>query len=439
MRILIIDDPGSGVNWAMRCMNDGHDVKIYITQKEKTKYIGRGLVDIVENWRDYMRWAELVFLTDNTKYMKEIDRWRRDEGINVVGPTDESSDWELERDVGQKILAKNGIKTIPSKTFTDYDQAIAYVKKQDKRFVSKPSGDADKALSYVSKSPADMVFMLERWKKNGKLKAAPFILQEFIGGVEMAVGGWIGPHGFNHGWFENFEHKKLMNDDLGPNTGEMATVGRYVSVSKLASKMLKPVEKDLIKSGHTGYVDVSVIIDEKGNPWPLEFTMRPGWPTFNLQQELHEGDHAQWLLDLSKGTDAENFILDEVATCVVMAIPDHPYSHITRKEVVGIPLYGTTKSLMDHIAPCEMMMGEAPHNSPDGVKNKKCLVTAGDYVLVVTGSGGTVKSSSKAAYRVLDKLEMPNSPFFRTDAGKRLKSELPLIQPHGYSRGLVYQ
>ena len=48
----------------------------------------------------------------------------------------------------------------------------------------------DKSLSYVSKSPEDMVFMLGRWKKRSTLKGK-FILQDFIPGIEMAVGEMV--------------------------------------------------------------------------------------------------------------------------------------------------------------------------------------------------------------------------------------------------------
>jgi phosphoribosylamine--glycine ligase len=437
MKILIIDPPGSGLSWGMNCMADGHDVRIFIAQNKKTENIARDIIPFADDWRDWIRWADLVFLTDNTKYMRELDSWRT-EGIKICGPTDASAEWELDRERGQEIFEKCGVNTIPGETFTNYDKAIEYVKKNGKRYVSKPSGDADKALSYVSKSPADMVFMLERWKDNGKMKSAPFILQEFKAGIEMAVGGWFGPGGFNHGWCENFEFKKLMDGDKGPNTGEQGTVMRYVSESKLADDVLSPVEKELAKTGHTGYIDVNCIIDENGKAWPLEFTMRPGWPCYNIQQELHEGDHAEWLLDLAEGRDAGNLILDTVATGVVMAIPDYPYSHITRKEVTGLPLYGLTKSLMPHVHPCEMMAGEAPHNTPTGVKNKDCLVTAGDYVLVASGTGETVRQSKKAAYRILDKLDMPNSPFWRTDIGDRLSKQLTILQSYGYATEMLF-
>jgi hypothetical protein len=57
-----------------------------------------------------------------------------------------------------------------------------------------------------------------------------------------------------------------MPDDYGPNTGEMGTAIKYVEYSRMAADVLYPLEKELIRMGHTGSVDVSVIVDEDGNP-----------------------------------------------------------------------------------------------------------------------------------------------------------------------------
>lgn len=437
MRILIVDSQGLALDWALRCRWTGHEVKWFVRDTEKTRAIGKGLVDRVDAWQDWMRWADLVFITDNTRYLREMDAWRA-RGCRIFGPSSDAAQLELDRDCGQKAFKKAGVATLPGVTFNDYDSAIRYVKKEDRRFVSKPSGDADKALSYVSKTPADMVFMLERWKKAGKLKS-PFILQDFVPGIEMAVGGWFGPGGFNIGWCENFEFKKLMNDDLGVNTGEQGTVLRYVKKSKLADRVLRPMEAQLERLNYIGYVDVNCIIDDTGTPWPLEFTCRPGWPTFNIQQALieHE-DHAEWMVKLHDGEDARPFTLERVALGVVLSIPDYPYSHLTRKEVLGIPLYGMTSSIRPSIHPCEMMLGEAPFDSATGIVTKPCMVTAGDYVLVTTGTGDTILQAKKRSYSILENLTMPNSPMWRTDIGDRLKSQLPKLQAKGYAKGLTW-
>ena len=437
MRILCIDHGAFALDWLMRCRDDGHDVKWYIPDSDKTAMIGKGLVERVSDWRPHMRWADLVLLPDNTKFVTLMEPYRR-AGVNIVAATPETAAWELDRTLGMQVFKDHGIDVPAYREFRHYDEAIAFVKKHDRPFVSKPCGDEpDKSLSYVAKSPADLIYMLERWKKARRHKGA-FILQDKIGGCEMAVGAWHGPAGFQGGWCENWEFKKLMNGDLGVATGEQGTVVRFVKSSKLADLVLKPLERTLQRLGYVGYIDVNCILDDKGQPWPLEFTMRPGWPTFNIQQALVEGDHAQWLLDVASGKESAPFKMNRVACGVVMSIPDYPYSHITRKEVCGIPIYGLTPKLMENVHPCEMALGEAPQPINGKVVTAPCLVTAGDYVLVASGTGETIGEACRGAYRVLKALEIPNSPMYRTDIGARLKKQLPDIQSRGFARQLVY-
>lgn len=746
------------LDFAMRCQAAGHDTKWHFRRTDRTKNFGKGLVTIIDDWREYARWADIIVLADNTKYLREVDAWRKSRGCLVVGATVESAAWELDRTLGQAMFRKCGIPVLPFKEFSDYDTAISYVKRENRRFVSKPCGDEpDKSLSYVAKSPADLVYMLTRWKKAQKLKGK-FMLQEFAAGTEMAVGAWFGPDGFMPGWCENFEEKSLFPGGLGPScftpdgevltregwkfwpdvtaqdeictlidgaidyerpskivaekfsgnlvgwqsptvdilvtpghqmyvqddhyrkpfffeaagvaynkrrtimraggmwvgdagagtdskawaaflgayiadgsckersivfgncpphkqeifkklaydigfeakmygpdlyvnstqlvtvlrplgyshekrvpqeiknsrmsiikaflygygsgdgtrppanliyttaskgladdlqelclkigqacsirtrdrrgesheikgyacinqyisydvgvssrtkaeisadnrylqpyegmvycvtvsshviftrrngkacwigqTGEMGTVLWYTATSKLARKVLAPLEDALACTGHTGYVDINCIIDENGDPWPLEATMRMGWPTFNIQQALHEGDPVEWLADLCEGRGGQQrrrVLLSKPCVGVVMALPDFPYSHVTRKEVTGVPIYLPQRdSFMDRIHPCEIMAGEAPTDINGKVVTAPCWLTSGDYVLVVTGTGDSIRQARESTYRVVDQIKIPASPFWRKDIGQRLAKCLPEIQRHGYATGLQY-
>ena len=435
MKLLVVDSKHAhGLDFVLRAQRDHHEVRWFFPPNDKNKWIGEGLVHKVSDYAPSLRWADLVFLTDNTTYLHNMNAARK-EGVAVCGATVESAEWELDRTLGMQMLEENGIEVPKHREFNNYDAAIHYVKKEARPFVSKPSGDADKALSYVAQTDTDLLFMLERWKASSKLKP-PFILQEKIEGVEMAVGGWLGPEGWVGPWCENFEFKKLCTGNLGCSTGEQGTVLRYVRSSKLAKQLLLPLTDDLVRTGHTGYVDVNAIIDDKGQPWPLEFTMRPGWPTFNIQQELHEGDCCEWLMNLVDGIDGHKAIKDTIAIGVVLSIPDYPYSHLTRKEVVGIPVYGLTPETLEHVHPCEMMECLAP---AEGGGHAKHLGTAGDYVLVMSATGATVKEAQKNVYRHLNSIHVPNSPMWRVDIGDRLRKELPLLQKHGLARGMSYQ
>jgi phosphoribosylamine--glycine ligase len=130
--------------------------------------------------------------------------------------------------------------------------------------------------------------------------------------------------------------------------------------------------------------------------------------------------------------------MNKVAAGVVMAIPDFPYSHLTRKDVVGIPIYGLKSPTTSNVHLCEVMQGLAPAEKNGKINPAPCLVTAGDYLLVTSGVGDTVRSAAGAAYRTMKKIEVPNSPFWRPDIGQRLQKQLPELQKMGFAKGLSY-
>jgi len=440
MRVLIVDPPGHGLDLAIRAAQAGHEIKLAIRNDERTKHIGHGFVEVVRDHKEWLRWAQLTVCTDNSLYLLDLDRHRQEGGL-IIAPSQEAARWELDRKFGQDVFRKAGIDTATSKEFHSYSDAIAFVKKTMGRFVSKPCDDAnaDKALSYCSSGPDDMIYMLERWERSDKLRGS-FILQEFIPGIEMSAAGWFGPHGFHEGFEEAFEFKKLMNGECGPATGEQGTVMRYTKRSKLADKVLTPLTDSLAKLGYVGDVAVNCIIDDKGKPWPLEFTMRLGWPAFQLQTALLKGDPIQWLHNLATGTPDSPFFLDRVAIGVVLSVPDYPYSRITRREVTGIPIFNVTQQLMEHIHPCEMMVTDCFNEVNGELVKMPTLATAGDYVLVMTATDDTVQGARRKVYRRLEKVKkaMPGSPMFRTDIGMRLSTQLADLQRMGYAKGLNF-
>src|SRR5262249_51826319 len=157
MKLLIIDGKNANaLDFAMRAKRHGHQVRWWFPPSERVANIGKGLVDVVTDYEPSLRWADLVFLADNTKNLRTTDQLRRLGGL-VCGPTKETADWELDRTLGMHMLEEYGVPVPEFREFMSFDKAIDYVKKQDRPFVSKPSGDADKALSYVAKTPADLV------------------------------------------------------------------------------------------------------------------------------------------------------------------------------------------------------------------------------------------------------------------------------------------
>lgn len=438
MKILLIDPPEDTaffLDFAMRCEAQGHEVRTYIakTTKGEKQLIGRGLINIIDDWRSSMNWADLIMCSDNCKHIVEMESYRK-RGYPMFCANLEVREWELDRAKGQQVLEECGIECLPSIPFKNYDEAIAHqAANLDKRYVSKPSADVDKALSYVSKGAKDMLFMLEYWKKKQK-KKVPFIFQEFCPGIEVAVGGWMGRDGFLGHFLENFEFKKLMPGDVGVNTGEMGTVMKYVTAdeSRLARELLLPLESRLIRAGYTGYIDVAVMCgiegERKGKLNPLEFTSRHGWPLFDIQQVLHP-DVVGWMKDALEGRDTFQPSKD-VAVGIVCAMPDFPYSRFTGKDVTGFPIWGVKPSNRYHLHPCEMMLGEG---QDDKGQLEPMMVSAGCYLAVVSGKGSSISKAKKHAYDNLKEFEIPNSPIFRIDIGNRLEKQLPELQKYGYA------
>ena len=443
MRVLAIDCESNCLSWLMLCQQWGHDV-LWWDRKHpngEMRLAGKGIIPKIIDYdlirTKFVDWADLIFLADNAHYTDLIEPFRRD-GYPVFGPGVEAAEWELHREVGQEVMKKAGLNTIPGVAFDDYDAAAKFVEKHQSYLVSKPSGDANKALSYVAHDAADLIYMLGRWKDNEKYRNDArehgFILQEKKQGAEFAVGGWYGPGGWCGCWYENLENKKLMVGDLGPNTGEMGTVSMYVKNSKLADLALKPIAKHLKAIDYVGFIDISGMIDGDGEFWPFEFTMRPGWPTFHNQMATHTGDPAQWMVDLLHGKDSLKVKMDVCCVTVVLAIPDFPYSHLTAKEVTGIPVYNCGS---DQVHLCEVMIDDnVPVQINGNVVRMPHYVTCGDYVAVVAGCGETITGARRSAYAAVNKVKIPANPFYRTDIGRgRLINDLPLLQKHGFATG----
>ena len=436
MKILLIDKGGYFLDFALRCVEAGHDVRWFLgTLKGGLRNPqGDGMgVRKVNDWHPSMMWADIILLPDNSVYMDELEPYHR-RGCPIWGPNKEIAAWELTREKGFDALKSIGADLIPSVSFSRIDDAIAHLKAKPRRYVSKLDDDNDtKAMSYVSKSAKDMLFMLEKLKKLGAMKGN-FILQEFIPGTEFSVGGWFGRGGFSDYWCENFEHKKLMDGEIGPNTGEMGTVLYYTKTSTLAERLLRPLEGELYRAGYMGYIDVAVMVALDGTPYPLEFTTRPGWPLFEIQSVLHP-EPVEWMHDMLHGKNT--FKPKEGIACgVVMAMPDFPYCTTPQVEKCGYPVYGWEKVPSRHMHLTQVCMGTAPG---ENLKPEPMIVTAGECVCTITGVGPTVRAAADMAYANMKKVELPNSPIYRTDIGKKLEKALPALQKHGFAEGVKYE
>lgn len=435
MKVFVFDleAEGTGLDLAVRAQDAGHAVKLWCGNTN----FGKGLVPRVEEWEPQMDWADLIVLTGNSRYENRLAEYFG-RGYPIFGSNIKSSELELDRGKGQEILKKYGIETIPYKVVSTPEEAIALIEKTGEAYAMKPwGGEGDKAMTSVPSTPEDAIYTLECWKRQGLFKGQ-LMMQEKVDGVEIGISGMFGPAGWNEALEESFEHKKFLTGDLGENTGEMGTVIRHVRKSKLFEMVLEPITDYLHVCQYVGDCSVNCIIDKGGQPWPLEFTMRLGWPDFCIRQELLSGDPVEWMLDLLEGQDSMRMSTD-VAVGVLMAHGDFPRQDDPAALHAGAPLRGVDDATYPHLHYQQVMAGSGPVMKGGKAVDVKMEVTAGQYVVVATGAGRTVKSAQKAAYAVVEAVKWPSNVMYRIDIGDRLKDDLPKIQKHGFATGMKYE
>jgi phosphoribosylamine-glycine ligase len=281
-----------------------------------------------------------------------------------------------------------------------------------------------------------MIDKLREWQKKGMKLKGECLLQEFIEGEEFEVSRFMGAKGWigkpNIAW----EHKPLMSGGCGPNTGESGTVMAYVDSEKLFNDNLEQMETDLMDMGHLGDFAVNFKIDKKGKAWPLEATARAGWPAFNIMMAANKGDPAQWMLDACNGKDSMQ-VSTEVAIGVVVAIPPYPNASEI-KDVEGMPIYGISKNVAKYVAPQSVMLQKHVDMVDGEIKERDMWTTSGEYVLVATGMGPTVKKAYDRVYKTISEIHVSHK-MYRDDIGEGLEKGLPELQKHGYALTIKYQ
>lgn len=438
MKVLLVDQDGFALDFALRCARAGHEVRWFVKpNKNADPELGKGLrvIDRIENWVGSVPWADIIIPTGNAEYMEKLDFFKKRD-FPVFGPSVKSAELEIKRKIGMEFMKEHGVEVPEYQVFKNLAEAKQFVLKTKKRYVFKTMGDAeDKSLSYCSSDAADMAQKIEHWQELKMNPKGEVMLQEFIPGIEIGISCWMGKKGWIGKPNENFEHKKLMPGNRGPNTGEMGTLMSYVNESKLFTDTLKKFEHPLLELGHLGDVDINFIIGTegsfKGKPLGLEWTTRWGIPAFQIMTSCHKGDPVRWMYDAMRGEDTTDFLTD-IAVGVVIGIPDMPYDKAHWETTHNVPIYGITPKLEKYFHPA--LVGKEKMYVMDGenVVKQSNWVSKGNYIGVVTGLGKTVKQARERAYEVEKQIKVSDK-IARDDVGEEAEKYLPQLHEMGYA------
>lgn len=440
MNVLIIDIDGLSLSFAWRCVQAGHQVRWFVKPGDEVNPdTGMGFrgIEKINNWVASIKWADLVLLTGNSEYVERLDAFKK-RGVPVFAPSVASAKLEIDRKAGMEFMEKIGIEVAPYVTVKSIDEAIKTVKKTEERYVIKTLGDCeDKSLTYVSKSPADMVETLNRWKLEGINPKGDLMLQTFIKGIEVGVSRFMGRDGWVGQWNVSHEFKKMMSGDYGPNTGEQGTIAYFTKNEKLAEETLSKAEKGLMELGHIGDSAIGFIITEEGKYYPTEWTLRPGWPCAQLFLGATEGDPVEWMLDALNGKDTTSF-KEDIGCILVMGHKGFPIQKNTIKEVSGYPIYGITRGNKKHIHPYGIQIKPMLDDQDGKIVERPMWNTSEGAVLSVTGFGKDVKQATERAYKTTGQLHVANM-MLRDDVGDKLEEELPKLHKLGFCLHCDYE
>lgn len=409
--------------WTLK--KEGHEVRAHIKLKTDAD-VYNGFIDKVDNWETHKDWADVIIFDDN-EFGEIADKLRKN-GKLVVGGSEYTDKLEMDRDFGQTEMKKYGVNILPQWQFSDYEEAINFIKNNPDRYVFKPSGNtpsAGKGLLFIGQEEdgKDLLELIEQNKKVWAKKAPVFQLQKFISGVEIAVGAFFNGHDFILPINVNFEHKRVFPGDIGPLTGEMGTLMYWSEPNKLFKMTLEKMKPALVESGYVGYIDINTIVNGRGI-YPLEFTARFGYPTIQIQSEGILMPMGEFLYKLAKGEDFELKTKKGFQVGVRIMVPTLLVKS-TDKETVelfrDLPiLFKKTGNLEGvHIEDVKL---------EDGIWR---IAGTSGCLLVITGSGSTVAEARQQVYNRIKNI-MVLDMFYRTDIGLKWNTDSDKLQTWGY-------
>lgn len=334
-------------------------------------------------------------------------------GIRAFGPTKKAARLEGEKSFMKTICREAGVPTADFAVFDDAATAKAWVATQGRPMVVKADGLCGGKGVVVASSVEESYAAIDRMLIHGELGDAgrKIVLEDLLPGEEASF------HVVCDGQraiplVASQDHKRVFDDDEGPNTGGMGAYAPAPVVTKeVEAEVMRAIVEPTLRamaahgSPFRGVLFVGLMI-EAGKPRVLEFNVRFGDPETTVLVPMLEGD---WfaLLDGAARGDLSTFearTKPGAALSVVMAAEKYPSSPSTGDRIDGLDEAVRVAGAYVYHA--------GTRSEGDG------LVTAGGRVLAVGGRAGTLAEARAIAYDAVGKIRW-RGEHHRTDIGHR--------------------
>ena len=331
----------------------------------------------------------------------------RARGLRIFGPTRAAAQIESSKDFAKALMRRHGIPTADYRTFDDASEARAYVTERGAPIVIKADGlAAGKGVVVamtLQEAHAAIDAMLTR-------TGSRVVIEEFLEGEEASF-IVLSDSKNVLAMASSQDHKRLLDNDGGPNTGGMGAYSPAPIVTptlhaKVLREIIIPAINGMASEGNafTGFLYAGLMIDQAGNVKTVEFNSRLGDP------------EAQVILPRLKSD------LVPLIEAAIDGRLDQVEAEWNRGTALGVVIAAAGY-------PNEPRKGDAITQLPD--EEKDCiafhagtaiadgqLITSGGRVLCVTALGETVRAAQKRAYDAVDEVAFEGMQF-RRDIGYR--------------------
>ncbi|ABN85020.1 phosphoribosylamine--glycine ligase [Burkholderia pseudomallei] len=336
----------------------------------------------------------------------------RARGLKIFGPTKEAAQLESSKDFAKAFMKRHGIPTADYETFTDAAAAHAYVDSKGAPIVVKADGLAAGKGVVVAMTLEEAHAAVDMMLSGNKLgdAGARVVIEAFLDGEEASFIVMVdGKHAL--ALASSQDHKRLLDEDRGPNTGGMGAYSPAPIVTpqmhaRVMREIIMPTVRGMEKDGirFTGFLYAGLMIDRDGNPRTLEFNCRMGDPETQPIMARLKSDFSKVVEQAIAGT-LDTVELDwDRRTALGVVLAAHGYPDAPRKgdRINGIPAE-TAHAVTFHAG-----------TTFDGDK----LVTSGGRVLCVVGLADSVRGAQQAAYETINQINFEGMQY-RRDIGYR--------------------
>lgn len=341
-----------------------------------------------------------------------VDRFLEHD-LKIFGPSKELAMLEGSKVFAKETMKKFGVPTAGFEVFDDPDKAKAYLRQKGVPIVVKADGLAagkGVAVAKTIKEAEDAIDAMLVRKVFG-VSGERIILEECLEGEEASIlvlsdGKNIVP------LVSSQDHKRIFDNDKGPNTGGMGAYSPAPVVSEgifedIMKSVFRPVIEGLAAEGkpYKGLLYGGLMITKDG-PMVLEFNVRFGDPETQAIIPRLKSDIVDAILSSINGTlDRTSLEWDEKACLsVVVASGGYPGTYEKHKEIRGLQ---DVKALKDTV------VFHAGTSYEDGK-----VFTSGGRVLGVTGLGKDIRAAKDRAYEAVNRIRF-DGIYYRNDIGDK--------------------